>query len=361
MPKTNVIINDDCVRWLNRRRKPFADLIFADPPFNIGYKYDVYEDRKAYDDYKAWTEQWMAACCRVLNPAGSFWIAIGDDYAAEVRLIGRDLGLYLRNWVIWHYTFGQNAKRKFARAHTHLLYFVRDPARFTFNDRAVRTFSDRQRIYKDRRANREGKIPDDVWTDFSRVCGTFGEREGWHPCQMPVQLLARIIRISSNVGDVVLDPLAGSGTTLVAAKRLSRRYVGIELSGRYADEIARRLAAARPVAGAGAATNGAWPKEHVEELQAMYLEAGVSTHTLHASPHLLEGFVRHLNGRLAEAGETSPYGPRQVWVQLERLRKKAQLPKTRVHADEPPGGRVRPLPPGEKKGSGTFFSSGFPS
>ncbi len=241
MKFTNKIVTGDCIKWLKGRREPFADLIFADPPFNIGYKYDLYKDRKAYDDYHGWTEAWMAACKAVLKPTGSFWVAIGDDYAAEVRIIGRKLGLNLRNWVIWHYTFGQNTKRKFARSHTHLFYWTADARRFTFNDSAVRIPSARQTTYADARANPAGKLPDDVWS-FSRVCGTFYERARWHPCQMPEKVLERIILACSDPGDMVLDPFSGSGTTCTAAARLGRCYLGIELSAAYVAQSRKRIA-----------------------------------------------------------------------------------------------------------------------
>ncbi len=238
----NRILQGDCVEILSKVGEPFADLIFADPPFNIGYKYDVYEDRKAYDEYYAWTRRWMEVCAeKALKPAGSFWVAIGDEYAAEVKIIGDRLGLHLRNWVIWHYTFGQNTKRKFARSHTHLFYWVKDPTRFTFNDMAVRIPSARQTTYADKRANPKGKIPDDVWS-FSRVCGTFNERVRWHPCQMPERVLERIVKVSSNPGDLVLDPFSGSGTTCVVAARLKRQYLGIDISKRYVAESTKRLA-----------------------------------------------------------------------------------------------------------------------
>ena len=74
-----------------------------------------------------------------------------------------------------------------------------------------------------------GKMPDDVWNTYSRVCGTFKERQGWHPCQMPELLLARIIALSSNPGDLVLDPFIGSGTTAAAARQLNRTYCGIDI------------------------------------------------------------------------------------------------------------------------------------
>jgi len=237
----NTIVRGDCVKLLGQLDEPIADLIFADPPFNIGYKYDVYEDRKAYDEYYAWTEQWMAACYGALKPTGSFWVAIGDEYAAEVKIIGDSLGLHLRNWVIWHYTFGQNTKRKFARSHAHLFYWTKDPKEFTFNDMAVRIPSARQTTYADKRANPKGKVPDDTWS-FSRLCGTFKERVDWHPCQMPERLLERIVKVSSSEGDLVLDPFSGSGTTLAVAARLGRQYLGFDISWKYVTNATQRIA-----------------------------------------------------------------------------------------------------------------------
>ncbi len=237
----NKIICGDCIEVLSRIREPFADLIFADPPFNIGYKYDKYHDRVKSKNYIAWTKDWMAACKKVLKPHGSFYIAIGDEYAANVKIIADDLGLFMRNWIIWHYTFGQQMKKKFARSHTHIFYFVNDKTTFTFNDHAVRVPSDRQLIYNDRRANPEGKMPDDVWHEYSRVCGTFRERTGWHPCQMPESLLKRIIAVSSNPGDCVLDPFSGSGTTAAAAYQLSRNYVALDISEKYVKNAKQRL------------------------------------------------------------------------------------------------------------------------
>ena len=185
----NKIICGDCIEVLSKVRRPFADLIFADPPFNIGYEYDKYNDKQKRENYIAWTEKWMEVCKKVLQPNGSFYIAIGDEYAANVKVIADELGLFMRNWVIWHYTFGQQMKKKFARSHTHIFYFVNDEKNFTFNDYAVRVPSDRQLVYNDKRANPEGKMPDDVWDGYPRVCGTFKERAGWHPCQMPENLL----------------------------------------------------------------------------------------------------------------------------------------------------------------------------
>jgi DNA modification methylase len=254
---TDQVLTGDCLEILGKQSKGSFDLVFADPPFNIGYDYDQYDDNRTSDDYLAWTERWLTAVKRVLAPTGSIFVAIGDEYVAEHKILLDKLGFTMRNWIVWHYTFGVNCKKKFNRSHAHILYYVADPNRFTFNADTIRVPSARMTTYADRRANPVGKLPDDTWvlrpqeTDdhfqadgdtwsVSRVCGTFKERTG-HPCQMPEAVLERIIRVASNAGDRVLDPFAGSGTTLAVAKKLDRRYLGVELSDEYADGVRERL------------------------------------------------------------------------------------------------------------------------
>lgn len=246
----------DCVELLAKLPDECVDLAFADPPFNIGFKYDEYHDAHDDDAYLAWCRQWIGELHRVVKPTGSFWLAIGDEYAAELKVMAKDIGFNARNWIVWYYTFGQNCTRKFNRSHAHLFHFVKDEERHTFNaeDPAVRVPSARALVYGDRRANPTGRLPDDTWIlrpqdlrespeafqpmddtwYYSRVAGTFKERQGFHGCQMPEQLLGRIVRISSNEGDLVLDPFAGSGTTLAVAKKLGRSWLGFELSSDYA-------------------------------------------------------------------------------------------------------------------------------
>jgi site-specific DNA-methyltransferase (adenine-specific) len=266
----NQVVVGDCLDLLRKVKPGSVDLVFADPPFNIGYEYDEYRDTLSKQEYLKWTERWLAAVKRVLKPSGSVFIAIGDEYVAETKIRLDALGLTMRNWIVWHYTFGVNCQRKFNRSHAHILYYVVDPNRFQFDPDSIRVPSARQTTYSDRRANPRGKLPDDTWvlrpqeeercfgaeTDswfFSRVCGTFKERvkakdsdQTAHPCQMPEAVLERIIRVSTQVGDQVLDPFAGSGTTLAVAKRLGREYLGFELSEQYAMYIKERLADVEP-------------------------------------------------------------------------------------------------------------------
>ena len=276
----NQIVQGDSIQLLNDGPEGWVDLCFADPPFNIGYLYHGYDDQKDVNEYCDWSEKWMRAVHRALKPNGSFFLAIGDEFAADLAVIARrKIGFHLRNWIIWHYTFGQQTSKKFAKSHTHILYLTKDAKEFTFNADDVRVKSARQTIYGDTRANTKGKLPDDTWflrpqeagghalvepggklltpdeaaafgyfgsnTDCwneSRVCGTFKEREGWHGCQMPMGVLNRIISAASNPGDTVLDPFNGSGTTVVSAALLGRKYIGIDQSAEYVGYAQKRLA-----------------------------------------------------------------------------------------------------------------------
>jgi len=299
---TNRIVTGDCIETMSNWPDDTIDLIFADPPYNIGYKYDDhYEDNRSDEEYVQWTCDWIDQCARLLKPSGSLYVLIGDEYAAETRMhfkkLQREGELLHRNWIIWHYTFGQRCKVKYNRSHAHLFYCVgsaalkkkkprgssepifvenvnvKDPP-FTFNYDAVAVPSARMTTYKDKRTNKRGKLPDDTWylkafpgardwhlrpqeavddpeSDHfdpegdtwyqSRLCGTFKEREQWHPCQLPEALLERIVRASSNEGDIVFDPFAGSGTTLAVARKLGRRWLGCELGEEYAAKATKRI------------------------------------------------------------------------------------------------------------------------
>lgn len=254
------IYQGDCIELLGEVDQDSVDLVFADPPFNIGYEYDVYDDAKQADDYVSWCRRWIQGVYRALKPTGTFWLAIGDEYAAELKIESQKAGFHCRSWVIWYYTFGVNCVNGFSRSHTHLFHFVKDPKKFTFDrpNPQIRVKSARQLVYADNRANPNGRLPDNTWIIrpqdapdsfspshdtwyFARVAGTFKEREGFHGCQMPEQLLARIIRASSRPQELVLDPFGGSGTTMCVAKKLGRQWLGFELSKDYATYISDRL------------------------------------------------------------------------------------------------------------------------
>jgi site-specific DNA-methyltransferase (adenine-specific) len=247
----------DCVPLLAGVPEGSIDLAVVDPPYNIGVAYDVYNDKLPANQYLAKVDEWLPAILRVLKRTGSLFVVISERWSHEYRLRLDRLGLAWRQNIIWHFTFGQAQQKQFTPSHVPILYYVADPERFTFNADAVRVPSARQTIYNDRRARAGGKVPDSVWVlrpqdddrffqsessvwYFPRIPGTAKDRQD-HPCQLPEPLVERIILAASNPGDLVLDPFAGSGTTLEVAKRLGRRYLGIELSQAYANLASKRL------------------------------------------------------------------------------------------------------------------------
>lgn len=350
----NTIHNGDSIQLLQSVPKDErADLVFADPPYNIGFSYDVYKDNKSDDEYLKWSRQWMQGVFGALKPDGSFWLAIGDEYVAELKQVACEIGFKLRSWVIWYYTFGVNCKKKFSRSHTHLLYFTKDEKKFTFNDREIRVPSARQLVYKDARAEHGGRLPDNTWIlrpqdarsegflhdqdtwYFPRVAGTFKERAGFHGCQMPEQLLGRIIRCCSPPNGVVLDPFSGSGSTLLVAKKLGRAYVGCELSEEYVRLSRERVRCVRvgdalegpedPLSSAPATLGSRGSKKEVAPdaagLTAAFEEAseGFSVDRLLADPVINARFVDACGSR-GLAGR-----PRDWNLGLLGLRKSGQL------------------------------------
>tara|TARA_R110001599_G_scaffold242560_2_gene442190 strand:- start:451 stop:1212 length:762 start_codon:yes stop_codon:yes gene_type:complete len=237
--RNNVYLGDS-LELLRNVESESVDLVFADPPFNIGYVYNSYKDNKSYEEYTSWSQEWIAECVRVLKPSGSMYVAIGDEYSAEINIALKKSGMNFRNWIVWYYTFGQNCRKKFSRTHAHIHYFTKDRKNFTFNLDDIRVPSARQLKYNDKRANSKGKVPDDTW-QMSRVCGNFEERVKKHPCQMPEEVLERIIKASTNQGDLVLDPFCGSGTTSAVAKKNGRNYLSFELDEVYFQESIERL------------------------------------------------------------------------------------------------------------------------
>lgn len=255
----HIVLQGDCLESFESVGTGTVDLVVTDPPYNIGYDYgEEYVDTKTPVEYQAFSADWLGEASRVLSPTGALWLIIGDEWAAELKVLARQSGFYMRSWVVWYFTFGTDCKKKFTRSHTHLLYFVKDRKRFTFNAQAIRVPSARQLVYNDKRANPAGRLPDDTWVllpqhapngwpaghdvwQIPRICGTHKQRVKGIPTQIPEVLIARIIRACSNPGDVVMDPMAGSGTTAAVAKKLGRGSISMEQSQKFVDFINLRI------------------------------------------------------------------------------------------------------------------------
>lgn len=266
-----------------------VDLVFADPPFNWRRAYDEWNDAMPEREYLAFTYEWVSLCCRALRPGGSLWINIPDDWAAEIvcflkgRLSEGEAGgstaggapgaperrppcaMVMRDWCVWHYRFGQNRTDAFINSKVHALHFVKAGGEPTWNPKEVLEQSDRAAIYDDprTRSKRDGmppglRVPMDVWYGryWGRVQGNNKERREYHDNQLPEVYLERVIRSTSNAGDLVLDPFLGSGTTGVVAHALGRRFIGVEYSRENAARAAARIGrgAIRLGAAVGAST-----------------------------------------------------------------------------------------------------------
>ena len=205
----------------------------------------MYEDRLEAEEYLAWSKKWGTALVRTLKPNGTFWLAIGDDFAAELKMIfQRELGLFCRSWVIWYYTFGVHCKAKFSRSHTHLFHFVKDPKSWTFNvddirvplgaATGVRRSACRSRKggcptipgFCDRKTPPDSFTPEeDMWYVRASAARSRNAPAGT-AARCPNNFWAGSSRRVRNPGETVLDPFGGSGTTLVVAKKLGANSSG---------------------------------------------------------------------------------------------------------------------------------------
>lgn len=217
-----------------------VDCIFIDPPYNFGIDYGSggIADSLPDDEYLRQMKLLIELSVERLTPTGSLWFLCPEKWADD---IGTLLSLHLprRNRIIWRETFGQYRESSFPSGHRHLFHHVMDPQHSPFLTDEIRIPSQRM-LSGDKRAAGP-RVPDDVW-EIPRLVGNSSERIAGHPCQLPEALLERILLSSTRSGDLVLDPMAGTGTTLRVAQKLGRRYLGIEREAKFATLIQERLA-----------------------------------------------------------------------------------------------------------------------
>ena len=224
-----------------------VDLVFADPPYNIGKNFSGFPDKWDSDEaYAEWCYTWLQLCMRKLKPAGSLYVMCSTQGMPYLDNFLRK-HIHVLSRIVWHYdSSGVQAKNYFGSLYEPILHCVKDRANYTFNsdDIAVeaKTGSKRKLIdYRKATPQRYNtrKVPGNVWY-FPRVRYRMPEYEN-HPSQKPERLLERIILASSNKEDVVLDPFSGSFTTCAVAQRLGRHSIGIELQEEYIKIGLRRL------------------------------------------------------------------------------------------------------------------------
>ena len=254
--KTDVILRGDCIEVLKGLPDKSVDMVFADPPYNLqlggdllrpdNSKVDAVDDEwdkfDSFAAYDAFTRAWLGECRRVLKDEGSLWVIGSYHNIFRLGAAMQDLGFWVLNDIIWRKSNPMpNFKgTRFTNAHETLIWAAksREQKRYTFNYDALKAFNEDTQMRSD-------------WT--LALC-TGGERlkdengDKAHPTQKPEALLHRVLLSASRVGDVVLDPFFGTGTTGAAAKRLGRHFIGIERDETYAKLAEKRIKAVIPAA-----------------------------------------------------------------------------------------------------------------
>lgn len=229
------IIIGNAIDELKKIDSESIDLIISDPPYNLAKDYGNNHDLKGFDEYLDFSLQWLSEAHRVLKNDGTIYVFMGVRFISYLfDILDQKLGMFFNSWITWHYTQGLGKIRGFSPRHDDILVFNKS-RKFKFNLDFIRV---PQKYYRQRN-NMLGANPGDVW-EFSHVHYCNEKREN-HPTQKPEGLLERIVLASTNEGDLVIDPFAGSGTTLRVCQQLNRRCIGIELNPQYVKMIHNRL------------------------------------------------------------------------------------------------------------------------
>src|SRR4249919_793631 len=254
VPSSRIVIGD-CVAEMTKLPAGSVDLVFADPPYNLQLASDLKRPDDSHVDavtddwdkfasfaaYDEFTKGWLAACLRVLKPAGTIWVIGSYHNIFRVGTIMQDLGFRILNDVIWRKSnpMPNFRGRRFTNAHETLIWASREAETkgYTFNYETLKAGNEDIQVRSD------WTLP--LCTGEERLKGRDGKK--LHPTQKPEALLARVILASSRPDDLVLDPFCGTGTTGAVAKRLGRRFIGCERDMRYRVSAEKRLAAIEPL------------------------------------------------------------------------------------------------------------------
>ncbi len=248
------IMQSDCVAAMKSLPTASVDMIFADPPYNLqlggdlfrpeGSRVDAVDDAwdkfSSFAAYDKFTREWLAEARRILKPNGTIWVIGSYHNIFRVGAAVQDLGYWILNDIVWRKTNPMPNFRgtRFTNAHETMIWASRsEDSRYTFNYQAMKAMNDELQMRSD------WVIP--ICAGQERIKGDEGHKA--HPTQKPEALLYRVLLSCTKPGDVVLDPFFGTGTTGAVAKRLGRRWIGIERETRYVKVAKERIAAALPL------------------------------------------------------------------------------------------------------------------
>lgn len=242
---TNKIVLGDALEVMAKIPDNSIDMTFADPPFNLGKKYNHYRDKKGVSEYIDWCKLWLNEMVRVTKPTGSIFVHNIPRWLTYYACYLNDIA-YFRHWIAWN-AMGAPLGKTLLPNHYGILWYTKEIDGFKFND--IRSRHPRCRkckiILQDYGGKKDqlhplGPLISDVWSDIHRI--RHKTRRDEHPCQLPIHLLERLILMTTDEDDVVLDPFIGTGTTAIAAKRLGRKYIGIDVDATYTQITEKKLA-----------------------------------------------------------------------------------------------------------------------
>lgn len=235
--KLNQVICGDCLEVFKDIPDESFDMTFADPPFNLSKKYSSYKDSMNEDEYTFWCEKWISEMVRVTKPSGSIFLHNIPKWLVQYNCILNDHDVKFKHWISWEAPTSPMGK-SLQPAHYGILFYVKDSVKSKIYElrmphKRCRSCNFLLKDYggKKNQIHPFGPLISDVWTDIHRC--KHNKYKDNHPCQLPIHLLERLILLCTDEGDAVFDCFMGTGTTAIAAKRLGRKYLGIELAPDY--------------------------------------------------------------------------------------------------------------------------------
>lgn len=237
----NQILKGDCLKLFKSIPNNSVDCIFADPPFNLNKKYNSHIDKLVETEYLDWCKLWIDECLRVLKDSGFIFLHNIPKWLTFYANFLNYKAVF-RHWISWDAMTAPMGKT-LQPAHYGILFYSKTNDRSKFNEIRYPHKRDRKGVLiKDYGGKKNilhpfGPLCSDVWTDIHRIRHSKYRDE--HPCQLPIHLLERIILMSSEENDIILDPFMGTGTTAIASKRLGRNFIGFEKDKKYC-EIANK-------------------------------------------------------------------------------------------------------------------------
>lgn len=237
MIQVDTVIWGDCLEHLRAIPNNSVDVCFADPPFNLDKNYGTHNDQMPLEEYLEWCEKWLLELVRVTKPTGSILVHNIPKWLTYYATI-LNKHTHFRHWIAWDAMSNPRGKTLLP-AHYGILFYSKEPKGTKFYEiraphKKCRKCDAYLKDYGGKVDQRHafGYLVSDVWTDIHRVRHA-KRRDEEHPCQLPIHLLERLILMTTDVGDIVLDPFLGTGTTAIAAKNLQRHYIGIEIDPIY--------------------------------------------------------------------------------------------------------------------------------